>query len=94
MEFQNQKQIASDGVVGPVTWSQLEPFLQQLKGVIDQHGATGQEEAQLRQRIADMARSSFDVWGWGAKGIPQADGSGRIAAALSLIHISEPTRPY
>lgn len=82
MEFQNQKQIASDGVVGPVTWSQLEPFLQQLKGVIDQHGATGQEEAQLRQRIADMARSSFDVWGWGAKGIPQADGSGRIAAAL------------
>lgn len=81
MEFQSQKNIASDGVVGPVTWGQLEPFLQQLTALIDQNALPASEEDAYRQRIVDVARSSFDVWGWGATGQPAADGSARIAAA-------------
>jgi hypothetical protein len=81
MEFQGQKNIASDGVVGPVTWGQLEPFLQQLTALIDQNALPASEEDAYRQRIVDVARSSFDVWGWGATGQPAADGSARIAAA-------------
>ncbi len=82
-EFQGQKNVAQDGVVGPVTWAQLEPFVKALTTMLDQASLPPQQEAALRQRIADIARSSFDVWGWGEKGTPKPDGStGRIAAAF------------
>ena len=37
VEFQGQKHAARDGVVGPVTWSELEPFVQQVLKMVDQN---------------------------------------------------------
>ena len=58
VEFQGQKNAARDGVVGPVTWGELEPFVQQVLQIVDQNlGPSGDEEAQ-RQRIVDVAQAS------------------------------------
>src|SRR5262245_50819264 len=84
VEFQGQKNAARDGVVGPVTWGVLEPFVQQVLKMVDQNlGPTGDEEAQ-RQRIVDVAQASFENWGWGAAGAVSPDGSARIAAARGV----------
>lgn len=83
MEFQGQKYASQDGVVGPQTWGLLEPFIQQLKDLIDQNlPAAGDEDAQ-RQRIVDVAQASLDSWGWGASAVTP-DGSPRIAAARGV----------
>jgi putative peptidoglycan binding protein len=84
VEFQGQKNAARDGVVGPVTWGELEPFVQQVLQIVDQNlGPSGDEEAQ-RQRIVDVAQASFENWGWGAAGAVTPDGSARIAAARGV----------
>lgn len=81
MEFQGQKNISKDGVVGPVTWGQLEPFIQQILQMIDQNFPATADEVAQRQRIVDVARASFETWGWGEGGVAAGDGSVRIAAA-------------
>ena len=88
VEFQGQKNAARDGVVGPVTWGELEPFVQQLLKMVDQTlGSSGDEETQ-RQRIVDVAQASFENWGWGTAGAVTPDGSARIAAARGSGHRS------
>ncbi|MBS1828410.1 MAG: peptidoglycan-binding protein [Acidobacteria bacterium] len=81
VEFQGQKNISKDGVVGPVTWSQLEPFIQQILKIIDQNFPVSTDDTVQRQRIIDIAKASFETWGWGEGGVVSADGSVRIAAA-------------
>lgn len=80
-EFQSDQKITSDGVVGPVTWEKLKPFVDQLLAIIDQNTVPTSDENILRQRIVDTARMSFENWGWGENGIPVPDGSPRIIAA-------------
>jgi len=81
LEFQGQKNISKDGVVGPVTWAQLEPFVKQILQAIDQNFPPSSNEEVQRQRIVDIARGSYETWGWGESATAAGDGSVRIAAA-------------
>lgn len=82
LEFQGQKGLSKDGVVGPITWGQLEPFIQQLLGLVDAGSANQVQEQQIRDQIVAVALSSFDTWGWGEAGPVTPNGSShRIAAA-------------
>ncbi len=81
MEFQGQRQVARDGVVGPVTWGQLEPFVKSVLQMIDQVVPVNQDDEAKRQRIVDIAQLAFETWGWGEFGQVTPDGSQRIAAA-------------
>lgn len=80
-EFQSQQKVAPDGVVGPVTWGVLKPFLDQILGIIDNNTKPSTDDSALRQRIVDVATNSFNMWGWGESGSVTPDGSQRIAAA-------------
>lgn len=84
MEFQGQKNVVKDGVVGPVTWAQLEPFVKELLKILDKNFPAAGDENALRQRIVDVAKASFDTWGWGADKEVTPDGSARIAAARGV----------
>src|SRR5687768_6178554 len=66
IEFQGQKNAVRDGVVGPITWGELEPFVQQVLKMIDGNLPPSADEAAQRQRIVDIAEASFANWGWGA----------------------------
>jgi peptidoglycan hydrolase-like protein with peptidoglycan-binding domain len=84
MEFQGQKNAVRDGVVGPITWGELEPFVQQVLKMIDQHLPPSSDAAAQRKRIVDIAEAAFANWGWGATGAVTPDGSPRIAAARGV----------
>ena len=79
VEFQSQKNLARDGVVGPITWEALAAFIEALKKAVDQVTPAADETAQ-RQRIVDVASSALQTFGWGGV-LPEPDGSPRIAAA-------------
>jgi peptidoglycan hydrolase-like protein with peptidoglycan-binding domain len=83
-EFQGQKNLTKDGVVGPVTWGELGPFVEQLLKLIDKNLPASGDEATQRQRIVDIAQASFEQWGWGEAGHVTCDGSVRIAAAQGV----------
>jgi hypothetical protein len=78
-EFQGQKNLTRDGVVGPVTWGELTPFLELLQKIVDQNVPSSNEQEQ-RQRIVDVAKSALQTFGWG-NSTPAQDGSARICAA-------------
>lgn len=84
IEFQGQKNAVRDGVVGPITWELLEPFVQQLLKIVDQNMPASADEATQRQRIVDVATASFNSWGWGTTGTVTPDGSPRIAGARGV----------
>jgi hypothetical protein len=81
VEFQGQKNAVRDGIVGPVTWEALAPFVTTMLQLIDKNFAPPADEAAQRQRIVDIAEASFASWGWGSAGTVTPDGSPRIAAA-------------
>ena len=49
---------------------------------------------QKRQMIEDAAIDEFAAWGYDNASITRIVEACQIAKGLSLIHISEPTRPY
>lgn len=81
VEFQSQKKVAPDGVVGPITWAILEPIIRQIQGIIDQAFPASTTDSQRRARIVEVAKISFESWGWGESGPVTPNGSARIAAA-------------
>jgi len=84
IEFQGQKNAVRDGVVGPITWELLEPFIKQLLKIVDQNMPPSGDDATQRQRIVDIATASFNSWGWGVTGSVMPDGSPRIAGARGV----------
>lgn len=78
-EFQGQKNLTRDGVVGPVTWGALTPFIDALQQIANQT-VPAPDEQQQRQRIVDVATAALQTFGWGSS-TPSPDGSARICAA-------------
>ncbi len=81
LEFQGQQNLERDGVVGPLTWAQLEPFFNQLKQIVDQLGKPAAGDESWSERVVAAATAAFKTFGWGETGIPVPDGSPRIIAA-------------
>jgi hypothetical protein len=80
-EFQGQHGLVRDGIAGPLTWAELEPFLKMLEGIADQVSQRAPQEDAVRERIVAVAETAFLTFGWGEAGIPEPDGSHRIIAA-------------
>lgn len=80
VEFQNVQRISADGIVGPITWSVLEPIIREILAIVDQQFPSNVDEGPRRKQIAEVAQRSFDMWGWGDAGEVIPDGSPRIAA--------------
>jgi Putative peptidoglycan binding domain len=75
-EFQSGNQLASDGVVGPLTWAQLEPLVKQIASVLPK----ADDEA-LGLRVVAAAEAALATLGWRESDTPST-ANPRIAAAL------------
>jgi peptidoglycan hydrolase-like protein with peptidoglycan-binding domain len=64
-EFQAQNQLAPDGVVGPLTYDALEPFLKGLSEIVDHLIVSPEDELAARKRIVDNAKRMYALHHWG-----------------------------
>ncbi len=76
-EFQSGNQLASDGVVGPWTWAQLEPLI----AAITQTVPLPKDDPALGERIKQVAEYALGMAGWRESDTP-SPANPRIAAAL------------
>lgn len=76
-EYQSRSQLVPDGVVGPLTWAQLEPLVQQVTKLVP----IPKDDAAMGQRIVAVAEAAFGAMGWGANEQPGQNAM-HIAAAL------------
>ncbi|HKE84523.1 MAG TPA: peptidoglycan-binding domain-containing protein [Vicinamibacterales bacterium] len=86
-EFQSKSSLVPDGVVGPLTWAQLEPLVQAIKGIVP----IPSDEPAAGARIVAGAEAALGMLGWTA-----ADAystlNPRIAAA-KCANDADPSRP-
>jgi Putative peptidoglycan binding domain len=82
IEFQSQKNLTPDGIVGPMTWKALAGLLNILADLTKDTGQTPKED-QFRDRIVSEANKALTIWGWSRTDV-QADRSPRIAAAIMV----------
>ncbi len=83
-EFQRLGALAVDGIVGPLTWKALEPWIRMVKA----NAPIPTDERAAGQRIVDMAREWMNQFGW-IPNTPFNRGNPRIAAA----HCADPSSP-
>jgi peptidoglycan hydrolase-like protein with peptidoglycan-binding domain len=86
-EFQSRSNLKPDGVVGPLTWAELEPFVQMIKGIVP----IPADEAAAGDRIAAAAEAALGAMGW-TPGDQYSPMSMKIAAA-KCADDADPFRP-
>jgi hypothetical protein len=86
-EFQSRSNLKPDGVVGPLTWAQLEPLVQMIKGIAPIPG----DETAAGARIVAGAEAALNALGWTA-GDQYSPFNMKIAAA-KCANDSDPFRP-
>ena len=86
-EFQSRSNLKPDGMVGPLTWTELEPLVQMIKGIVP----IPVDEAAAGERIAAGAEAALGVMGWTA-GDQYSPMSMKIAAA-KCANNADPLRP-
>jgi peptidoglycan hydrolase-like protein with peptidoglycan-binding domain len=86
-EFQSGSRLAPDGVVGPLTWAQLEPLVQAIKKI----APIPTDEAAAGERIVAGAEAALAAWGWTANDA-YSPINPKIAAA-KCADASSPARP-
>jgi peptidoglycan hydrolase-like protein with peptidoglycan-binding domain len=86
-EFQSRSSLTPDGVVGPLTWAQLEPLVQTIKGIVP----IPTDEAEAGKRIVAGAEAAIGMLGWTAADT-YSPLNPRIAAA-KCANSADPFRP-
>jgi peptidoglycan hydrolase-like protein with peptidoglycan-binding domain len=86
-EFQSRSNLTSDGVVGPLTWAQLEPLVQMIKGIVP----IPTDEAAAGTRIVNGAEAALGMLGW-TTGDKYSPLNPKIAAA-KCANDADPLRP-
>lgn len=76
-EFQSASQLVPDAVVGPLTWAQLAPLVEQIKQIVPMPG----DDAGVGARIVMAAEGALSALGWLETDVPST-AVPRIAAAL------------
>ena len=86
-EFQSRNNLKPDGIVGPMTWAQLEPLVQMIKGIVPIPG----DEAAAGARIVAGAEAALMALGWTA--LDQYSPFNMKIAAAKCANDSDPFRP-
>lgn len=68
-EFQGQKKLAKDGVVGPLTWAMLKPLLDEYEKFVKQL-VPPQVEAAARKAIVGNALAQYNAFKWAGQVSP------------------------
>lgn len=76
-EFQRQEGTTPDGIVGPITWELMGPFIEALVGALPQPG----DDDEAIERIILAAESALATFGFGGGPVRLDPLSARIAAA-------------
>lgn len=71
-EFQSKQNIASDGVVGPITWESLDPFVQMVTQAANL-STVNTEHAEARDRIVKAAEDFLAKYSWSKSPLEQGD---------------------
>src|SRR5215471_13319465 len=64
VEFQGQNKLLQDGIVGPMTWEALKPWLDLLDAAM-KGAQPSAGESSARARIKQVAEQSLALYGWG-----------------------------
>ena len=76
--FQLGSRLTADGIVGPMTWKELQPLIDGLVDLI----TPSKDEMQLRERIVQSAEIALATFGWPVGSVSPDPLSPRIAAAI------------
>jgi hypothetical protein len=80
-EFQASSHLVPDGVVGPLTYESLKPYLEGLAEIVDNLVVPPADEQAARQRIVENARKIHAMYHWGPS-FQTGPGNPRIAGVL------------
>ncbi len=98
-EFQGKSNLTPDGVVGPLTWGQLQPWLKIVEGLVTTTVPSA-DEASARGRIVQQAEAYLKLYGWEGTLPKQKNGAVDRAALranplkIAAAYCSDGTNPF